>query len=252
MGWGDDLMYLGQVQAQNTPVRPTRKTRPRTISPLWHGEQLISTQHAQQLDEMQLNTDGKWKRPYHHSFGDYKPHAGRVHLTEQEQALAEEYKDFILLCPDAKTNAHHATNKHWPHWQALATQLNTKHPDIPLLRLKHNEELKDLVNVTNVMTHTIRHSYAIVKNARCVITTDGFYHHASASHNAKCIVIYGSCTSPRHLGYPGQLNIVVNDAHSPCYTIHENCEQCKHNMNSIRAEHIVKHLEQYLNLKQAN
>lgn len=251
MGWGDDLMYLGQVQANNEPVRPTRKGRPRTISPLWHGEQLISKQHEQAHDELQLNTDGKWKRPYHHGFGEHTAQPGKVKLTTQEQSWANDYKDFILLCPDAKTDAHHANNKHWPHWQDLATQLSTRYPHIPLLRLKHDEELKDLKDVYNVITPSIRHSYAVVANAICTITTDGFWHHASASHNKKCIVIYGSCTSPKHLGYPGQLNIVVDDAHSPCYSL-KDCEQCLHNMNSIRAEHIVEHLEQYLNLKQAN
>jgi len=252
MGWGDDLMYLGQVQAENTPVRPTRKGRSIAISPLWQHEPLISKQHAQARDELQQRKDGKWKRPYHHTFGEHSPQSGVVKLTAQERAWADDYKDFILLCPDAKTNAHHANNKHWPHWQDLATQLSIQYPSIPLLRLKHDVELKDLEDVYNVTTPSIRHSYAIVKNARCVITTDGFYHHASASHNTKCIVIYGSCTSPKHLGYPGQLNIVSTDEHSPCYTIHRDCEQCKHNMNSIRAEHIVEHLEQYLNLKQAN
>ena len=144
MGLGDDLMFLGAVQANNQPIRPTRKGRPRAISPLWHGEKLISTQHPQALDELKLNSDGKYKRPYHHCFGEHTPIPGKVHLTEQEHEWADDYKDFILLCPDAKTNAHHANNKHWPHWQNLATQLSTRYPHIPLLRLKHYVELKDL------------------------------------------------------------------------------------------------------------
>ena len=246
MGWGDDLMFLGAVQAQNKPIAPTRKNKPKKVSLLWQGEPLISQTHTTLLDEMQVNSDGVWQRPYHYTFGDYAPTPGKVCLTPEEITWADAYKDFILVNPDAKPRAHHHNNKHWPHWQDLVEELSTAYPDTTILRLKHHKELKDLANTTNILTPSIRHSYAIVKNARCVITTDGFYHHSSASHNTKCIVIWGSCTSPKHLGYKGQLNIVSTDAHSPCYTIHQDCEQCLHNMNSIRAEHIVEHLEQYL------
>jgi len=241
MGLGDDLMFLGAVQANNQPVRPTRKGRPRAISPLWHGEQLISTQHLQARDELKLNSDGKYKRPYHHCFGEHTPISGKVHLTEQEHEWADQYQNFILLCCDPKPNAHHANNKSWPWWQELADIL---HKDYNLLRVKHEAQQQDLHNVTNVMSPSIRHSYGIVKNAKCVITTEGFWHHSSASHNTKCLVIYGGTTSPKHLGYKGQLNIVSNE-HGPCYSL-KDCEECHSIMKSITAEYIASKLYSYL------
>ena len=241
MGWGDDLMFLGAVQAQNKPIAPTRKNKPKKVSLLWQGEPLISQTHTTLLDEMLIAPDGKWQRPY--AMGvDYAPIPGKVKLTPEEITWAEEHKDFILLCPDAKPNAHHHNNKHWPWWQELADIL---HKDYNLLRVKSSDKQTDMQNVTNIMSPSIRHSYSIVKNARCVITTDGFWHHSSAGHDTKCIVIYGGITSPKHLGYPGQLNI-VSDEHGPCYTLHRDCDECLAVMKSITAEQIADKLYSYL------
>ena len=254
MGFGDDLLYIRaaelQHKATNKTIKPTRKGRPKVISELWKNITFISNNGELPLDEL-INTDtqtANWTREYNTN-PDYHPESPNTAiLNKEDYALADTLqRPFILLCPDPKgEGSHHDINKTWYGWQDLANKLK----DYKLIRLTHNAkdqqyskrtpDFKHYDNVVDIHTNNIRESLAVVEYAELVICTDGFFHHAANYTNTKAIVIWGSCTSHKTLGYKGQLNIYTECEGHPCYTIHKPCEVCVSNMKSITADMIVK------------
>ena len=241
MGWGDDLLYIHKCeqQRQGKTVRPTRNRRPRPISQLWRNIEWIDTQG--ELDIEELEWQGRWGRAYQFPELNYTPTPPKTQiLTESDYNLAQhiqsKHKEYTLICPDVK-ETHHDVNKTWYHWQDLCNILSQRGHNI--VRLTHREHSKRYKNATDYVTANIRQSLAVVDRANLVITTDGFWHHASAYTKTNCVAIYGSCTSDRDLGYSEQANITTLDEHSPCYTIHKKCNKCVENMWNIRAKQVI-------------
>ena len=240
MGWGDDLLYIHKCEQQRKgkTVRPTRKTRPRPLSQLWKNVPWISTHGELDIDELE-HTNNKWARAYHQD--NYTPTPPETQILEPSdynlaQHILCKHKEYTLICPDVK-ETHHDVNKTWYHWQELTNTLNDLGHNV--VRLKHIAEAKRYKNATDYTTANIRQSLAVVDRADLVITTDGFWHHASAYTKTPCVTIYGSCTSDRDLGYSEQANIVTRDEHSPCYTIHKKCNKCVTNMWNISAKDVI-------------
>ena len=240
MGWGDDLLYIHKCEQlrQGKTVRPTRKTRPRQLSALWKNISWIDPQGELDIDELEY-ANNEWARAYQQ--GNYTPTPPETQLlVESDYNLAQhiqtKHKAYTLICPDVK-ETHHDVNKTWYHWQDLCNILEQRGHNI--VRLTHREHSKRYKNTTDYVTANIRQSLAVVDRADLVVTTDGFWHHASAYTKTNCVTIYGSCTSDKDLGYPEQANITTLDEHSPCYTIHKKCEKCVENMWNISAKAVM-------------
>jgi ADP-heptose:LPS heptosyltransferase len=90
---------------------------------------------------------------------------------------------------------------------------------------------------------------AAIERAAWVITTDGAPHHCAAAFGVPCTVIWGSCTSPHPhkqmagLSYPGQHNLIAEDPHTPCYTIHKECAHCVRFRTAITPEQVIETLD---------
>ena len=145
-------------------------------------------------------------------------------LTTQELELTYKLREqppYVVLGVDSKETTH-SVNKTWPkeYWDGLAELI-----DMKCIRL-HNPHSNDYKykHISNVYVNNARESYCYIRSASLVITTDGFLHHASASTNTKCAVIW-TVTHPTQLGYPGQLNI-LDTQHSGCYTYRQQCNEC--------------------------
>jgi len=243
MGWGDDLLYIHKCEQlrQGATVRPTRNRRPRPISDLWRNVPWIDAQGEQAIEELEYL--GRWGRAYQFPELNYTPTPPQTELLAESdynlaQHIQHKHTEYTLICPDAKgKGTHHDVNKTWYHWQDLCDELSQRGHNV--VRLKHIAEAKKYRHATDYVTANIRQSLAVVEKAQLVITTDGFWHHASAYTKTNCVVIYGSCTSDRDLGYTEQANITTVDEHSPCYTIHKKCNKCVENMWNISAKDVM-------------
>ena len=238
MGIGDDLIWLGDAynlhNSTQQQIRPTRRRRPLKIKPLWSNEPYISKTGTVELDEL-VPHKNDWLRPYAVGNPDYKPTAIPVTLTPEELELTYTLKEqapYCILCVDTKETTH-STNKSWPkeYYEGLAELLPLK-----CIRLQHNSDDTQYKNIHNVKVNSERESYCYVRSAALVVTTDGFLHHASASTNTKCAVIW-SVTSFAQLGYRGQLNI-YDPAHLGCYTYRKPCEDCARTLKAITPDKV--------------
>jgi ADP-heptose:LPS heptosyltransferase len=243
VGIGDDLVWLGDAYNLHTAtqqqIKPTRRRRPLQIKPLWNNEPYISTQGTVELDEL-VPHKSDWLRPYAVNNPDYMPTAIPVTLTPEELELTyklREQEPYCILCVDTKETTH-STNKSWPkeYYEGLAELLPLK-----CIRLQHNSDDTQYKNIENVVVKSERESYCYVRSAALVITTDGFLHHASASANTKCAVIW-TVTSFAQLGYRGQLNI-YDKSHLGCYTYREQCAKCSEILRKITPETVVEQLK---------
>ena len=243
MGIGDDLIWLGDAYNLHTAtqqqIKPTRRRKPLHIKPLWSNEPYISTQGTVELDEL-IPHKSDWLRPYAVGNPDYKPTAQPITLTPEELQLTytlREQAPYCILCVDTKETTH-STNKTWPkeYYEDLAQLLPLK-----CIRLQHNNDNTQYKNIHNVKVNSERESYCYVRSATLVITTDGFLHHASASANTRCAVIW-TVTSFAQLGYKGQLNI-YDPAHLGCYTYREQCAKCSETLRKITPETVIEQLK---------
>lgn len=243
MGMGDDMMYLGEAyrihQATGKKIAPQKDGKIRAIN-------YIKQPSFKNIDWLDINGHPVEQRPngkrWYHDVESYKPIPAPIKLTEQElawgESIKQQYGDYIVVNPDAKSNAHHANNKHWPwkHWQRLVEGILDK--DYVVLRAKPPGH-HDLYGAVNIATD-VRQMFVLIKNAHWVITTDGLAHHTAAAFNTPCTVIWGHCTSPKHLGYEYQKNILSDLEDAPCYTIHEDCEKCKETMENITPKQVLE------------
>lgn len=255
MGYGDDLLWIRDAEQQHGTVTPTRKKRPiphRASEGLWKHLAFVQTK-GKPVDELQ-HKDERWARWY--QFTGWRPTPPRTPITDICRGsdwdlvhdIESRHEKFVLLCPDPKgEGSHHDVNKTWYHWQALADQLRDY--DWDLVRLTHEETPTAYKGVHTYTTDNIRSSLTVVARADAVVTTDGFWHHASAYTGTDCVVIWGSCTDYRRLGYDTQANIYDYERHGPCYTVHRQCQDCVATMWRITAKTVANAL---INIKGLN
>ena len=77
----------------------------------------------------------------------------------------------------------------------------------------------------------VRRSLAIMRYARCVVTTDGLFHHAAAALSVPAVVIWGARTNPEILGYKTQTNLTFGD--DWCGSLKQVCAHCQRAMSQI-------------------
>ena len=248
MGLGDDMMYLAdahQIHSETgKTIRPTRRNKPVNLSKkeLWSQETFIKSNGEYDFDEL-IPHKNDWLRPYAVGNRDYKPHAIPITLTPEELQLTYKLREqapYVVLSVDSKETTH-AVNKTWPkeYWDSLAELLPLK-----CIRL-HNPHSTDYnyKHISSVKVNSARESYCYIRSAALVITTDGFAHHASASANTKCCVIW-TVTHQKQLGYPGQLNI-LDAQHSGCYTYRQQCDECVEANKRITPAKVYNELQKH-------
>lgn len=235
MGMGDDLMYLGEAYK-------VHKQTGKKIKPIKDGRYRVDTNKQpafQNIDWFDVDGYPLEQRPngkrWYHDVDEYKPIPAQINLTAQEEAIAHNtistHGHYVIVNPDAKSGKHHAENKHWPrqYWIDLCNLLTASNYTVIRCRPPGASELPGAIDVTT----NVREMFALIKHADHVFTTDGLAHHTAAAFNTPCTVIWGHCTSPRHLGYEYQTDLVTDIEGAPCYTIHKNCPQCKEAMQKI-------------------
>lgn len=260
MGWGDDLIWLGEAKYQylkdGKRRRPTREWVPDTLKDAYLHSPYVDMGGGYAMEERHLG-----KRPYQGTI-DYVCKPAELTLTEDEIKLGDdEYAkgSYWIICPDNKPNQSQGNNKIWgvgiPNWIKLVKLVKTKWPSQRILRLKPNYTDAQIPEVETLDSPGFRFAASLARKSSLIITTEGFWHHLAAAWNVPAVVLYGGITSPlpssRHkisgLGYEGQCNIVDNEhPDSPCYSSKKICPHCVEVWSRITPELVFDQIENYL------
>lgn len=258
MGWGDDLIWLGEAKHQflkdGKPRRPTREWVPQPIKEAYLYSPYVNMKAGVPLEERHNQ-----KRPYKGT-ADYVLKPAELTLTDEEIRLGdEEYNkgSYWIICPDNKPDQFLGNNRVWGYdnWQQLLGIINKNFPNQRLLRLKPPYTDQHLDYVETIDSPGFRFMISKGRRASLIITTDGCWHHIAASWNVPAIVLWGGAASPypsekrkySALGYPGQCHIVdTEDSETPCYNERPNCEHCKQAWARITPELVFSRLKEYI------
>lgn len=248
MGYGDELMALGEAQALSDAHEGARVAildkflRPRA-HPLWRGCTEIATP-----DQVAAGTvrhaiiNGSGARPYLRGHDDqrfyfvdrYQPKPARLRFSEAELHSAAPVVGGVLVEPNLKPKA--SPNKAWPwqRWQDLVSAS----PDIEWIQVgPSNTRLLD--GVRHVVTTDFRAACVVLSQCDAAVLPDGGLHHAAAAVGVSAVVIFGSFCSPAITGYEEQISLYK--AHyvdgSPCGRRFP-CHACQERMESISPEQV--------------
>jgi len=110
-----------------------------------------------------------------------------------------EPNDYIIIEPSKKDTAPHA--KLWHGYQELVDR-----SDLNFVQLNQST----LKGVDRLDT-TIIEAARLMKGCRAYVGTEGFLHHLAAAFDKPAVVVMGAFVPPTVLGYPGQINLAVDD-----------------------------------------
>lgn len=113
-------------------------------------------------------------------------------------------ESFVLIEPHTKAGS--APGKRWPfeRWQAVIDQLGCRfiQPDYGLRRLEGIEHERT----------SIRSVLGLMRRASLYVGSEGFLSHLAAATNTPAVVLFGSFSPPKVLGYDFHTNIAHGEA----------------------------------------
>ena len=274
MGWGDDLMWLGEaheIHKQHPDAVIHDGDKQNRFSELWKGHDWVVDTNYQGPKKVIVyprkpNNGNRWYikgwAPKGHKiiYQPYKPKPAPYVIDPVESLEAAVLlgrkcnRPFVLINPDTK-NTTLADNKNWgmDNWQQLVDLLN-RHYDV--VRLKPPKKVHDvsglvkydqpeLQGLIEIRKDNIRDAFAIAAQAEAIITPEGGLHHFAAAVDVKAFVIYGGVITPDITGYDEQTNYVYDHPQTPCGS-QSSCPHCKEAMKSIKPQTIYEDVREYM------
>lgn len=274
MGWGDDMMWLGEASKLHQKEPDVVIHDGREGSVLYDGIPWV----VKSTDETTKKKILYPRKPYNGNrwyiegwgpgkiiFRKYKPIPAPYVISELEKARAkktlEDYglkgQPFIVINPDSK-NTTLASNKDWGvnRWVKLTSMLAN---DTPVVRFRPSGPVKDVSGqveyatpdipyAINIPTSNIRDVIALIDHAQAVVTTEGGLHHFCAALNKRAFVIYGGVITPDISGYENrnQTYYVYDHPITPCGS-QIDCLHCKQAMDTILPETVYNDVMNFLN-----
>jgi len=269
MGWGDDLMWLGEAEQLHKDNPDAVIHDGREYSIMWNGNDwAVSPDYKgpkkKILYPRKPNNGNRWYikgwEPGKIVYQKYKPKPAPyvIDPLESLEAVTEIgkkiFRPFVVINPDTK-NTTLSVNKDWGfrNWQTLVDLLN-RHYDVVRLRppgkvkdvsglVKYDQP--DLEGTFDFYKDNIRDAFAIASYADAIITPEGGMHHFAAAVNVKAFVIYGGVITPEITGYEGQTNYVFDHHDTPCGS-QVPCKHCQKAMRKIKPEQIYNDVREYV------
>lgn len=161
---------------------------------------------------------------------DHRPEPGDIFLTDEEKDRFKDYSGCVLIEPHIKGSFSGNKAWVWNRWQEVANA-------IPCVQMNERHK-RSLQNVTRVHTGDFRQALAMIYQAKLVITTDGALHHAAAALGKPAVVLWGSRTHPKVLGYDSHVNLYTGQGES-CGAMIE-CRHCIDGMKRITSEMVIE------------
>lgn len=110
-----------------------------------------------------------------------------------------EPNDYIIIEPSKKDTAPSA--KLWHGYQELVDRFDGKFVQL------NQDTLDGVERLDTTLTEAAR----LMKGCRAYVGTEGFLHHLAAAFDKPAVVLMGAFVPPTVLGYPGQINLCVDD-----------------------------------------
>jgi ADP-heptose:LPS heptosyltransferase len=213
MGWGDDLMVLGEAQAKaekmGGPVKVIDAYGEVVNSPLFVNQPCFAKQDQEAVCTLAV---GRGKRPYiashnnyHRVWKAYQPKPAKINWLEEELNWIKSLpNDFVIVEPNIKQRSGMA-NKSWgfDRYQQVVKKLN----QFNWLQLVQDETTPRLKGVDHLRTFSFRSAMATLSRAIGYLGPEGGMHHASAAVGVPAVVIFGGYISPKVTGYEGHINL---------------------------------------------
>lgn len=214
MGWGDDLMVLGEAQAKSAkmnrkPIAIVDGAGNLVKSTLFNHQTCISGLYRPEEYTLTMGPGG---RPYiaGHSvdarvWRKYKPKPARIVFNRQEQEfMATLPSGYVVVEPHVKQYGGGKANKDWgfDRYQNVVKKL----PEIHWVQMGDGTGQR-LEGVTYIQTPTFRLACAVLSKARGYLGPEGGLHHAAAAVGIPAVVIFGGYISPEVTGYDSHINL---------------------------------------------
>ena len=270
MGWGDDLMWLGEANEVHKKNPDAVITDGEKKSPMWENVSwVVDPKYTGDKKLIKVPSKPDGNRWYIKGWGpgkiiykSYKPKPA-PYVVEPYESLEAALtlgrlcrRPVVIINPDTK-NTTLADNKSWgiDNWQQLSDLLN-RHYDV--VRLKPPGEVRDVSGLVKynqpeiegtieIQRDNIRDAWAIASQADAIITPEGGLHHFAAAVDVKAFVIYGGVITPDNTGYDGQTNYVYDHPKTPCGS-QSSCSHCKEGMSTIKPQQIYEDVKKYLDV----
>lgn len=263
MGYGDDIMALGEAEAiyRATGARVLivdRDDRPQR-SPVWEHHPAIATSDKEPHRTRLVNAPGA--RPYIKTWAeaDGEPMAvysdwrardvlGNLVLAPAEDALGRELRakigPYVVVQPHLKDGA--SPNKDWgfDRFQEVVRRC----PSVTFVQVgpvPDDGPEGMLAGATPVRTDTFRAACGVLKYADAYLGPEGGLHHAAAALRRPAAVIFGSFIAPENTGYSFHLNFYTRDQHAPCGRW-ARCAACAQALERITPEAVATGLRSLL------
>lgn len=257
MGWGDDLIFLGE--AQNLHEKTGKKIYPMYdsgYSVLYQGAEFLSSKlggdtvslNARDTDQYSdYHVDYYVKKKIQTSKGvrliwndEYKPKPYKLPFSEKEEEKIKNLglgEEILIVNPDAKTSFF-SKNKAWDfdNWQELTTKLS-KH--IQVVRVMPGGDYKEpeLKDAINIKIEDIRLNLCLASKAKLGVTFNGLLEHLWAGYGVPCVSIRGDLLSSNLLMYPTVTPLALDE--NPCGATYE-CDHCKKANKRITVDMVYK------------
>jgi hypothetical protein len=253
VGWGDELMAMGQAERMHSqrPEYPVvihdKRDRPRW-SDVWQGHPSVVHPSDRRKVHAQKLVNGEGCRPYIAypftasrgiTFTSWRArdYVGTLYLTDDEKAFGQSIRSqigpFYVLEPGVKSTT--TPNKSWG--VGRFSELVSEMRGTTFLRVSFDEP-RGFEGAHNLTVTSFRMACAVIAASDGYVGTEGGYHHAAAVLLKPGVVIFGGFISPETTGYPWHTNLADTGPGSPCGKWRP-CEHCARAMERITVEQVV-------------
>lgn len=240
MGFGDDIMASGvareiherageNVVIGKAPKRPFPSSMFNNISWINNGDGVLVKSFPGYRDYLNLKKSTGARQvldPKH------RPKRGVLKFSAEELHLGDalmDCKPAVVLEPHVK-GEFSGQNKAWPwaRWVNLLRMLQSVNYRVVQISKPGTTTLPDVD--FRIAESDVRVALSCLRWADPLITTDGLLHHAAAALKVPAIVLWGSRTDPKVLGYREHKNISTGP---PYCGMRVRCEHCEKAMRKI-------------------
>jgi len=249
MGWGDELMAAGEVQAKaagrNIKVAIKDVSGNVRWHDAWENHPLIARPGEAYQDSI---TNGPGARTYTNGvhagrwvWRRYTPIPADIYFSEKEKKFADSIEPgHVVIEPNLKVKSA-SVNRDWgwDKWQALVNRM----PKVKWMQLGP-AGTATLHRVKFIQTDTPRLMAAALSKAKAFVGPEGGLHHTAAALRVPGVVIHGHFNSARVTGYPGMVHLSTEELGCGSQFF---CQACRDAMDAITPEMVAGHLREILN-----
>jgi ADP-heptose:LPS heptosyltransferase len=251
MGIGDDIMATAQArQIFNRTGKRVRFIKAKGVpyyshADIWRGNPHIAAQGEEGDFELVVNAPGvrpyiEAVTPYAYTWKHWDKERGDIYLTREEERMAEQHADKVIISPIVKPKASPNKDWGWIRWAQFAKLARDE--GIRLTQLGAYPT-PVVFGVEWIETASFRSACAILSRARALVSIEGAMHHAAAALGVPAVVIFGGYIDPEITGYDGHINLFTGG--KACGS-RRRCRHCEKAMAAIAPAHVLESLKRFL------